>query len=417
MEKGCKTSPRCNHWYHLKVKDGNVLERGPVTQFWKLLRPDPKTGLVALPRTEKDAIRLEDALRVWVKDGRPELRPTFAPPEGADVKASMDVKPSPVDVTINAAAVAYRKDHITDSKDNSAKTTFDRIVKDYGEMNISQLLDRRSLRGFVAELEDEDASDGTINRYTARWSHFLNWCRAEYKLTGESPFYHKHNSPMGLKKRKEEPRKRRLRTDPIDEEQALIAAAKELGDGQMMLGRLYCAIDCGPRRGEMLQLRDEDVKVNYEGHQGYTLHFRASTTKSGIERYVAVTSERLTDWLAGRKRLRAAFVFGNADGSRVDSFRVDWENLQIAAGLLKGHYETRKAGEHYGAWVTDVDADLRWHDLRHECGTRLMQNGASPATVMETLGHTRLETTQLYVNPGFKSNAAQLAAAHKKLGV
>lgn len=416
QEKGCKTSPRCKHWYHLKVKDGDVLERGPVTQFWKLLRPDA-AGRVELPRTLAEALKLEDALRVWVKDGRPALNPTFAAPEGADGAATMAVAPSPVNVTIRDAAVEYQKEHIARAKDNSAKTTFARILADYGNEGISILLDRRVLRGFVAELEDGDASAGTVNRYLMRWSHFLSWCRAEYHLAGDSPFYHKQNSPMGIRKRKEEARKRTLRLDPVNEEEALIDAAKELNDGMMMLGRIYCAIDCGPRRGEMLQLRYEDVKTNHEGVKGYTLHFRASTTKSGKERYVAVKSQRLGDWLAGRMRARAAFIFGNADGSRLDAFRVDWENLQIAAGLVKGHYETRKSGEHYGAWVTDYDADLRWHDLRHECGTRLMQNGVSASTVMETLGHCDLETTQRYMNPSFKSNADQLAAAHKRIGV
>lgn len=43
-----------------------------------------------------------------------------------------------------------------------------------------------------------------------------------------------------------------------------------------------------------------------------------------------------------------------------------------------------------------VPADLDWlrlHDLRHACATFLLVNGASPRTVMKTLGHSQIALT------------------------
>lgn len=42
--------------------------------------------------------------------------------------------------------------------------------------------------------------------------------------------------------------------------------------------------------------------------------------------------------------------------------------------------------------------DLRFHDLRHTCATRLVQGGLPIAEVSRILGHTSIVTTFRYTN-------------------
>ena len=174
-----------------------------------------------------------------------------------------------------------------------------------------------------------------------------------------------------------------------------------------MLGRFYCALDAGLRRGEMLQLRRAYVLRNHQG-QGLTLHVRWSTAKTARDRYVPVTSDRLRQWLHDRPFLE--WPFGQADGTRVDSIRNDWELVLLSAGIDAGHYADRQ-------WVWDTDGDLHWHDLRHECGSRMADAGTPLHEIQKLLGHTKLETTQKYLNATFASLATHMRKAHVQLGV
>jgi integrase len=54
-------------------------------------------------------------------------------------------------------------------------------------------------------------------------------------------------------------------------------------------------------------------------------------------------------------------------------------------------------------------ADLRFHDLRHNATTRLVQSGASPSITMKMTGHTQFSTFAWYVNPD--AQAAREAAS------
>ena len=42
---------------------------------------------------------------------------------------------------------------------------------------------------------------------------------------------------------------------------------------------------------------------------------------------------------------------------------------------------------------------LKFHGLRHTCGSLMASNGVDPETVKTVLGHDSIETTNLYIHP------------------
>ncbi len=79
-----------------------------------------------------------------------------------------------------------------------------------------------------------------------------------------------------------------------------------------------------------------------------------------------------------------AFVFGDADGSYVEDFRTAWEALLALAGITNP--------------AKGLDGDLHWHDLRHECGSRLAERSVPLHEIQYLLGHASIVTTQRYLN-------------------
>jgi integrase len=60
------------------------------------------------------------------------------------------------------------------------------------------------------------------------------------------------------------------------------------------------------------------------------------------------------------------------------------------SGLTQMWWHTRKRGK--------LPADLRWHDLRHDYATKLLDGGADIADVQAALGHADVQTTMRYAH-------------------
>jgi integrase len=79
-----------------------------------------------------------------------------------------------------------------------------------------------------------------------------------------------------------------------------------------------------------------------------------------------------------------AFLFGSVDGGLAKGSRAAWEGVLLTAGITD-----RENG---------IDGDLHFHDLRHECGSRLAEGKVPLHEIQALLGHASITTTQRYLN-------------------
>jgi integrase len=159
---------------------------------------------------------------------------------------------------------------------------------------------------------------------------------------------------------------------------------------------LFVAIHTGLRRGELLDLRWNDVDV-----VGENIHVRKS--KSGKGRYVSIDSDvvRMLSGLkaAWRERLRARVV----RQSEANGFVFSAPRGGVMSNLNRVWYPLLERTELQG---------LHFHDLRHTYGSRLVMLGVPIYTVQKLMGHKKIEMTMRYAHlaPGHLRAAVELLA-------
>jgi integrase len=413
---GKAATARCKHPWYLRVMEEGREATGPVKKFAFLLRPGEP-----LPDNKTDALELEGRVRTWLRTGENPAGERTAPP-------APEPEPAAV-MTIREAEAIYQVEHIAEMGDTGAMYLSKRIAKDCGDRPLTDLLDPNVIKDWLEDLgEDEPPrldgdtrKDSTLNRYRARWSHLITFCRIKFDLTGPTPFYHPILNPASeLRRLKEYGRTRRLFPG---EEARLIRACRSLKDGGLMLGRLFCALDLGLRRREMLLV---DLDHITKTPAGWSLRLPADNTKSGKPRTLPIESRRLLTFIKARQKAlpRAfgadrgpRFVFGLLDGARLDSFRTEWEDVQCRAGVRAGEYVD--GGKR---WVWTHNDELTWHDLRHECGSRLAAGTSKTPPmplrdIQEMLGHAKLEMTARYLQTSAESVRRNLRRVQRAQGV
>jgi integrase len=178
---------------------------------------------------------------------------------------------------------------------------------------------------------------------------------------------------------------------------ALVRAAASEQDAAIFLTAAFT----GLRQGELLALRWRDVDV-----AGSLIRVRASyvggaltTPKSGKVRSVPMApdvSERLSA-LTRRARFTAAddLVFAGHTGSHLDG------------SALRRRYKVALQAAHLRA--------LRFHDLRHTFGTRMIAK-ADIRRVQEWMGHADIQTTMRYLHYAPRDEDARLVAEAFRVG-
>lgn len=202
----------------------------------------------------------------------------------------------------------------------------------------------------------------------------------------------------------EEPRSRRLKHG---EEARLLAAA--VNDHIKHL--VIAALDTGAREGELLSLQWSQVSVICGScrsavecpHVKKSIYLPPSKTKTRKGRTLPV-SQRLLSVLemrrldpTGQPFGGTSFVFGNQVGEQMAfaTFRKEWEDTVL---LANGFTPERRRGKLSSASCESFKSiDLKFHDLRREAGSRMLDSGFPLTAVQKMLGHRRVTTTAIYL--------------------
>lgn len=369
--KGCKTSPRCDHPWWLDVTHDGTRYRMSVDEF-----AVARGGTI--PVSSKDEVR-----KVW--------EPMFI----TEIRSGRNPREAPLvnQVTTVAEFVPeYVKRHCEAQQLNmdSTRQRINRIEDRFGDLPLSALESPGPIEDFKADLMEDGLKNATVNRYLAQLRHMVNWAIGRGYIS-KSPFFDKLRNPSGVRLLKGENERRRRLLD--GEEVSLLKAADELFEkgrvpdrhtAKVMRARIDVAVDFGLRRGEMLKIKNQDIDWHAEPNPILTIQW--GNAKSRRQRRIALVSPRVVRWLQSRRAVGGpdGHPFGDQRGGYVKEFRVAWDAVLQVAGIDNPSKE--------------VDGDLHWHDLRHECGSRLAERGVDVKKVQELMGHASITTTQRYFN-------------------
>ena len=269
-----------------------------------------------------------------------------------------------------------------------------RVIKRLvGERPVSDLA-LRSVAEYI--IGTNTGSLTRVNRLLSRLRHLTLWAVAREDVA-KSPF---GRYGISLNTKDESQRSRRLNPD---EEVALRAAAAPLGWGPRLDGLLLL----GLRAGELFSLQNKNIYW-----ATCEVLVPSEKAKSKIARRVPFDpAGPLMAYFQSRRFLgRDAYVFGHEDGSPVTGYRRDWQAMVVGMTGATPEF-TASTTLTPASLAVYKQADLRVHDLRHECATRWLERGLNLRVIQLLLGHSSLEVTKRYLNVTDESIAAQMAAA------
>src|SRR5262245_3846006 len=326
--------------------------------------------------------------------------------------------PRPTSLTFREFAAIYKKRHVLAKQlatahhiDYRLKSLVDR----FGDWPLTKIK-TADIEDFIADLmqprmvnrqPNRTLAPASINRVIEQLRHMLNWAVGREYLD-KTPF-RRGSETLIRKLRVDNQRRRRL---SVNEEANLLAVSEPF-----LRSMIITALDTGMRQGEMLAMQFGDIDFKRQ-----LITLRAQTTKSRKRRTIPISTLRLKavlEWLrldaAGEKKSDDTLVFSNEAGERIGRFRTAW-----VTAVLKAHGIAPKwRSYNWTALTPDCqqqfrDINLRWHDLRHEYASRLVERGVLLAQVRDLLGHSSITTTERYDNQRLEN--LQLAAAKLESG-
>jgi integrase len=148
-----------------------------------------------------------------------------------------------------------------------------------------------------------------------------------------------------------------------------ITAIDKGGSRKHLKPLIVTALDTAMRRGELFKLKWKDIDL-ITG----TITVQATNAKTEKARIIGMTTRIKTElqelWEISLKD-KETLVFGITD-----TIKNGWKILCDVAGI----------------------EDLRFHDLRHTCITRLIRAGVPHSEAMKISGHQEMKTFQRYMN-------------------
>ena len=238
-------------------------------------------------------------------------------------------------------------------------------------------LKRADVREYIAMRKAEGVKGATVNREIGLLSSAMNRARNEWD-------WDIHNTAQRMRESEGEGRKVFLTREQFD---TLLSAARSQKRAPYLADLITVAVMTGCRRGELLGLEwsQVDLKAN-------VLRLGAEDTKAGKARLVPLNTAA-REALLSRFRYRATYcpdaarVFCTKGGEGVDGVKSSYTRACKSAGL----------------------AGFRFHDLRHTCGSWLMQAGVPAGHIAAVLGHSTVRMTERYAHAAPENAEAAVA--------
>jgi len=211
------------------------------------------------------------------------------------------------------------------------------------------------------ELEEEGKSDGTINRVVSAVSTVLNHCAFDELIP----------TPSRFRRRKE--LTHRLTWFSQDEVEQFVYVSLNTFDRKDLADISLTAAYTGMRMGELFKLKAQDVDLGtgaifVGGRPGFG-------TKNGDYRVLPI-HDRIKDILCLRME--------NAPAN-LSLFGDEWNDKDQ---LLRAFKKSRN--------LMGKDETYVFHSFRHSFGTWLAEKNVAIRTIMDLMGHKRVETTLRY---------------------
>ncbi len=343
---GARTGDRCAHAWWGSFQFQRRLHRASLTK-WTGRTISTKQAAAAALDDMKDAIRGE----------------------------RFESTPSGANLTFDAFADLYIERYVELRQLRSQDTVEFRLRllrKRFGHLRLRDIR-VGEIEDLIQDLKARGRKPATVNRSLALLRHMMNWAIGREYLR-ETPF---RRGTQALITFEREDNRRVRRVSP-EEEAALLAHANSQTQARCPALALFiiAALDTGLRRGSLLSLQCGDIDADQQ-----VIHVRREHAK-GKKRYVVpIGTNRLqgvVEWLltdaAGARRPATAPLFARPGDVSVKSFRTAWENTRRRAGL----------------------SDVRFHDLRAEYASRLIEHGVPLSQVRDLLGHASIVTTERY---------------------
>lgn len=223
------------------------------------------------------------------------------------------------------------------------------------------------------ELEDEGKSDATINRVVSAVSTVLNHCAFDGLIPQPSKF----------RRRKES--KGRINFYTKGEVDQLTAAAIDPFMREDAADIIKVAAYTGARQNELLKLKAKDV--DFALNTVFIGGRPDAITKSGDWRSIPIHTH-IADILAKRV---------DGVGPNVRLFGDEWRDKDQLLRVFK------KVNRYIGKDETYV-----FHTLRHSFGTWCAEAGVPVRTIMDLMGHKRIDTTLRYAKTTDKARTEAL---------
>lgn len=181
-----------------------------------------------------------------------------------------------------------------------------------------------------------------------------------------------------------------FKPQPLTYEQAQQLLVDAKGDRLEALFRI--ALGLGPRKGEILGLRWEDVDLI-----GATLRISGSLQRQNghLERS-ATKTEASVRTIALPPRLVKALTQHRERQEAERKTAANWtESGMVFTSRIGTPLSPESLTENFKALLekAGLPKSIRFHDLRHTCATLMIKQSIHPRVVMEILGHSQISTT------------------------